>query len=299
LREKKTSKLTLFVLVFSLFVLTVSPASAITYGELDGNDHPQVVLVLIEIGIDGNDDGDFDDPGESVPAFRCTGTLIEPTFVVTAGHCTSGYPDFTFTAIRIFTQSDIDQGIADGTNNYPDAGPNAVEAVRFEAHPDYETAPFFVHDVGMIELAQPVDLPPGTYGELPPVDSLDALIPSARTTFTAVGYGLQAAQLLNPTPQAQTEGARVRMVANPHLIGINIPGFIGDFSLLLSNNAATGGTCFGDSGGPNFLGDTNVIAGVTSFGLNANCAGTGGVFRLDRKNVLDFIEGFMSPTPGT
>jgi secreted trypsin-like serine protease len=71
-------------------------------------------------------------------------------------------------------------------------------------------------------------------------------------------------------------------------------GFVGDFSLLLSNNAATGGTCFGDSGGPNFLGSSSVIAGVTSFGLNGTCGGTGGVFRLDRQNVLDFINNFVA-----
>jgi hypothetical protein len=59
---------------------------------------------------------------------------------------------------------------------------------------------------------------------------------------------------------------RTRYVANPRLIQINTPGFTGDFSLLLSNNANTGGTYFGDSGGPNFLGDSNVVAGVTSFG---------------------------------
>ena len=87
---------------------------------------------------------------------------------------------------------------------------------------------------------------------------------------------------------------RVRRVAFPRLIQINVPGFTGDFSLLLSNNHSTGGTCFGDSGGPNFLRDTNVIAGVTSFGINGNCAGTGGVFRLDRQNVLDFINGFVA-----
>jgi len=63
--------------------------------------------------------------------------------------------------------------------------------------------------------------------------------------------------------------------------------------ILLSNNHSTGGTCFGDSGGPNFLGDTNIVAGVTSFGLNGNCAGTGGVFRMDRQNVLDFVNSFL------
>ena len=71
------------------------------------------------------------------------------------------------------------------------------------------------------------------------------------------------------------------MVAQPKLNQIN-GGIVGDFSMLLSNNAKTGGTCFGDSGGPNFSGDSNVIAAVTSFGINGNCAGTGGVFRLDR-----------------
>lgn len=88
--------------------------------------------------------------------------------------------------------------------------------------------------------------------------------------------------------------AKVRMVATPKLNQINVPGFTGSFSLLLSNNAHTGGTCFGDSGGPNFLGDSNVVAGVTSFGINGNCAGTGGVFRMDRQNVLDFVGGFLA-----
>jgi len=75
----------------------------------------------------------------------------------------------------------------------------------------------------------------------------------------------------------------------------NVPGFTGDFSMLLSNNHHTGGTCFGDSGGPNFLGDSNVVAGITSFGLNGNCAGTGGVFRTDRQDVQDFINAYLNP----
>ena len=65
--------------------------------------------------------------------------------------------------------------------------------------------------------------------------------------------------------------------------------------MLLSNNRSTGGTCFGDSGGPNYSGSSNTIAGVTSFGINGNCAGTGGVFRLDKQDVLDFVDDFMNP----
>jgi secreted trypsin-like serine protease len=67
----------------------------------------------------------------------------------------------------------------------------------------------------------------------------------------------------------------------------------GDFSVLLSNNHATGGTCFGDSGGPNFIDDTNVIGGVTSFGLNGNCAGTGGVYRVDKADDLNWLADFL------
>jgi secreted trypsin-like serine protease len=97
-----------------------------------------------------------------------------------------------------------------------------------------------------------------------------------------VGYGLQE---INPV---FVESERVRMVAYPHLVQIN-SGFTGDFSLLLSNNHSTGGTCFGDSGGPNFIGKSNVVGGVTSFGINGNCAGTGGVYRIDRADDLYWV----------
>ena len=69
---------------------------------------------------------------------------------------------------------------------------------------------------------------------------------------------------------------------------------MGDFALLLSGNAKTGGTCFGDSGGPNFLGTSNVVAGIQSFATNSTCAGTQGAFRVDRQNVLDFVNSYLN-----
>jgi secreted trypsin-like serine protease len=241
---------------------SVNEPSFITDGELDGNAHPAVVLVLMEV------DGE--------PAFRCSGTLIAPRVVLTAGHC-AGEPD-EFSGIRIFTEADVENG----DNNYPFRGPNSVEAASWRAHPLYTNDAFFLHDVGVIKLRQSVLLSAEQYGRLPTLDQLDALSPSRSTEFTAVGYGLQR---INPV---FVEAERVRMSAEPHLVQINT-GLTGDFSLLLSNNASSGGTCFGDSGGPNYLGSSNVIAGVTSFGLNGTCGGTGGVFRLDRQDVLAFV----------
>ena len=127
------------------------------------------------------------------------------------------------------------------------------------------------------------------YGTLPQLNALDKLKVSSSTTFTAVGYGLQKA--FPDAASWKEEAQRVRMFAEPHLVQINT-GLTGDGSLLLSNNANTGGTCFGDSGGPNFVGRTNVIGGVTSFGLNGTCGGTGGVYRVDRADDLNWLATF-------
>jgi len=242
--------------------------SFVTYGSLDGNSHPAVVLIVMDIA------------GE--PAFRCSGTLIAPKVVLTAGHC-AGEPG-EFSGMRVFTESDVENG----NNNYPFAGRNTIEAKEWHSHPLFTEAQFFRHDVGVVLLSREVKLSASAYGKLPRVNQLDALQPRSSTLFTAVGYGLQK---INPV---FIEAEKVRMFAEPWLIQINTPGFTGDFSLLLSNNASSGGTCFGDSGGPNYLGSSNVVAGVTSFGLNGTCGGTGGVFRLDRKNVLDFVNQYLN-----
>jgi secreted trypsin-like serine protease len=266
------NKLFIGLLFVIAVLIAVAPASAVTDGELDGDGHPYVVLLVMDVNYQ--------------PTYRCSGTLLSATVVLTAGHCTNNYPGAPFTGIRVFTESDVENG----DNTYPFAGgPNSVEAVSWAAHPDYPTASFVLHDVGVVILEAPGVTGLSTYGVLPTADQLDVLATrrgQQDVTFTAVGYGLQR---INPV---FVESSRTRMVAHPHLIQINVPGFVGDFSLLLSNNHSTGGTCFGDSGGPNFLGDSNVVAGVTSFGINGNCAGTGGVYRVDRQDDLDFLATF-------
>ena len=263
--------LTLIAIVAAA-VFLVPASQAITDGELDGNGHPAVVLVLMEV--------------KGAPAFRCSGTLLSPTIVLTAGHC-AGEPG-EFSGIRVFAEADVQ---SDPT--YPFAGgPNTYEATAWSAHPQFTENAFFLHDVGMIKLASSVR-GVSQYGTLPGVNSLDTLATrrgKQDVTFTAVGYGVQR---INPV---FVVAQKVRMVAHPKVDQIN-GGIVGDFSLLLSNNASTGGTCFGDSGGPNFVGNSMVVGGVTSFGLNGTCGGTGGVFRMDRANVLNFINSFIAAHP--
>src|SRR5207249_10943148 len=144
--------------------------SFITYGSLDRNAHPAVVLLVMDIA--------------GKPAFRCSATLIAPKVVLTAGHC-AGEPG-EFSGMRISTESDVQH---DPT--YPfSGGPNSIDASEWHAHPQFTEAQFFLHDVGVVLLSKAVKLSASQYGKLPSQDQLDALSPSSATVFTAVGYGL-------------------------------------------------------------------------------------------------------------
>lgn len=252
-------------LVIAVLVMAVSQVGAITDGELDGNGHPYVGLMVAQ-----------DDNGR--PLWRCSGTLLNSTIFLTAGHCTEAPAEH----VEIWFDADVEGGIP--ANGYPFTGD--VGGTPY-THPQYNPNAFFLFDLGVVVLDTPMVM--SQYGALPRLNVLDQMARRRglqNVTFTAVGYGLQQ---INPVFIASE---RVRMVAYPHLIQINTPGFTGDFSLLLSNNHSTGGTCFGDSGGPNFIGNSNVVGGVTSFGINGNCAGTGGVYRVDRADDLNWLATF-------
>jgi hypothetical protein len=204
-------------------------------------------------------------------------------------------------AVGVSPAAAVTDGWVDSNNAYPmvglmvalnDAGEPMWRCSGTPyTHPDFNPDAFYLADVGIVVLDEPVYL--DAYGYLPEVNELDVWETRRGRQdiwLTAVGYGLQKSY-----PDAaswKNEALRIRMIAQPRLIQIN-QGIVGDLSLLLSNNANTGGTCFGDSGGPNFVRDSFKIAGVTSFGLNGNCAGTGGVFRVDRAGAQEFINQFL------
>jgi hypothetical protein len=66
--------------------------------------------------------------------------------------------------------------------------------------------------------------------------------------------------------------------------------------LRLTQNASVGagGTCFGDSGGPNFLGTSNTIAATTISGDSA-CKSTNVDLRMDTQSAQDFLAQFGVP----
>lgn len=255
-------------------LLQAGPAAAIKNGEMDGDGHPYVGLMVAKNAL-------------GQPMWRCSGTLISPRVFLTAGHCTQAPAD----RVEIWFDADVESGIPG--NGYPFTGQASGTPYT---HPQYMPNAFFRYDLGVVVLDQDVDMP--VYAALPALDQLDVLKTRRGQQdqgFTAVGYGLQ--QSFPDAAAWKQHNVRVRMVAYPKLVQINVPGSTGDFSMLLSNNANTGGTCFGDSGGPNFIGNSNVIGGVTSFGKNGICAGSGGVYRVDRADDLDWVNSILEANP--
>jgi len=270
-----------------LGAVVAASAAAITHGTVD-TEHPYVGLMTAHAA-----------GGEYL--WRCSGTLITPTVFVTAGHCTApddsqgfGPPTYAvvfFSNELIVPDPDftLDTRSCDGIEGYPCGGANEL-AVRgtLYTHPQFDENAFFLHDLGVVVLDEPVSMP--EYGALPELGALDSFHPGANTIFTQVGFGLQRS--FPDAAARKNVQERIRLVAHPHLIQIN-GGYAGDYSLILSANASTGGQCFGDSGGPTFIDDSNVLAGVISFGKNPTCAGQGGVYRIDQADDLNWLATFL------
>jgi secreted trypsin-like serine protease len=264
-------KLAVATLTLLLLVVIVIPVAAVQFGEPDGDEHPFVGLLVFDV--------------EGVPAWRCSGTLLSPTVMLTAGHCTFGT-----SGGRVWFDADV--GAGRPGNGYPFSGGTGIEFVEIYTHPNYVDEAFYLFDVGVAILSEPVIL--DEYGTLANVGLLDDLAVRRGlqdTSFTVVGYGLQS---VVPTLQADL----VRYQGQVKLIDVKgVAGIPAGTSASFTNNPGkgngSGGTCFGDSGGPIFHGSSNKIAAVTSFGLNANCAGTGGGYRVDTVDDQEFINQFL------
>jgi hypothetical protein len=193
----------------------------------------------------------------------CSGTLIAPTVFLTAAHCAEG------DRVRVTFDS-----------AYQDGDP--VYEGTWHADPLYSGAQNDPHDIAVVVL----DTDPGiTPARLPAAGSLSKLPKDQQ--FTSVGYG--AHEVTNSPGGHQYLYDDVRMVATGTLDATN-PAW-----LRISMNPATGdgGTCYGDSGGPNFLGDSDVVAATTITG-DAICRATNVDYRLDTPSARTFLDGYVA-----
>jgi len=272
-------KATGYLAVAAAATALAGPAQAITWGEPDGGTNPHVGTLL------------FVQNGQGF--FSCTGTLIAPRVLLTAGHCVAGRDANGVMQTNDITFVRFEDNALEGFENYPGnlGGWLANEWLAVEQvipHPqwsDYSQFPI-TYDIGVVILAVPYDA--GLTGTLPTAGFLETLKGAEKQYFRVVGYGLQGT--LPPTFQDDYEKYKgtVRLLEiNSRLSGSGMS------SVKFSNNPGIGGgTCYGDSGGPVFYQDTQTVVAVTSFGWakNGNCIGNSFFYRTDIGASQDFLE---------
>lgn len=243
----------LLIAVVVTAVLIAAPAGAVINGTADGNEHPNVGGLVNDTQYS---DGTW---------LYCSGTLVSSTVYVTAAHCgTEGE------RVRVT----FDSAYVDG---------DPVHRGTFRADPDYNQAQNDTHDLAVVVFDKAVK---GiTPARLPKAGSLSKL--SGKQKFVSVGYG--AYEVTNEPGGHNYLYNDVRMKATGTLNSIN-PTW-----LRISMNAAKddGGTCYGDSGGPNFLGTTNIVASTTITG-DAICRATNVTYRLDTPSARQFLGRFVA-----
>ena len=240
------------LLASGAFLLLIVTAEAITFGVPDGNGHPNVGGLVYPSVFS---DGTW---------IYCSGTLISPTVFLTAAHCNIGSSRVTVTFDSAYQAGDK---TFVGTWYYDP---------RYGHHQDDP------HDIAVVVFDKPIK---GIYpAQLPAADSLSAL-PFGQQ-FTSVGYG--AYEVTNQPGGHRYLYNDVRGVATGTLNSIS-PSW-----LRISQNPSrgNGGTCYGDSGGPNFLGTTNIVAATTITG-DAVCRSTNTVYRLDTDSARSFLGQFV------
>jgi hypothetical protein len=271
--------LLLFTTMALALLLAAGMASAITYGQPDGNRHPYVGTFVFA-----------DEQGEGT---GCTGTLIAPNVFLSAAHCTPrvlGFDEQFGDEFRGVTFDDVyDPGtsrVYPGTPHiHPDwPGTSSVSGVG----PDF-------HDIAVVVLDEEVaGIQPAS---LPSAGLLDQLANDGELKdqrFTVVGYGTteRTHEPGSGTPVFDGFGTRRYAVSSFSALNKTV--------LRLAQNPSTGdgGTCFGDSGGPHFLGagakETDVTVSIGAPKGDLRCRAMNQTYRLDTPSARAFLGQYVT-----
>jgi len=247
-----------------VFGFVVGGAGAVTTnGFPDSGQHPNVGAVGV---LQSN--GDF--------AEVCSGTLVSPTIFLTASHCTAFLESLARPAFVTFDETDIVPNPSGLISATPHTNPAYTGGIR--------------DDVSVMVLSTPVtNITPA---QLPKtVGYLDTLGLKQGTRLTVVGYGTSEKVIVKGEngPQFPFDGDR----------GYGIGSFnaLTQQWLKISQNASHGdsGACYGDSGGPTFLGaapsDGDVVLAVTTTG-DTSCYSTNVAGRTDDPSARAFLSTF-------
>ena len=271
---RKTTLIALAVASVATGLVPTAPALAITGGTPD-TVHTNVGLVYLT-------------PPGTTDRARCSGTLISPTVVLTAGHCTEGPATDVYVSFDDALQPDpLEPGISPGERAAREA-----HFITGTAHPDPgwdgKLQVPKQHDQGVVVLSAPAATrwPNIAPALLAPIGFLDRNQGQLKNeTFTLVGYGLDIG------PKKSLVVNQERRSTTSYLK--NVQSEVVIFQTNVNDSKAGGGDCFGDSGGAVFLGP--YVLGDDSYGNSLRCNATGGYQRADTPYSRAFLDSWLIP----
>jgi secreted trypsin-like serine protease len=235
--------------------LSAAPAQAITNGTADGTAHPNTGgLVAAQAYSDGT-------------WIYCSGTLISPTVFLTAAHCAEPEPRVRVTFSPAYHDGDT------------------VYAGTFYGDPLYGKRQSDPHDIAVVVLDHAVtSIAPAP---LPAAGALGSL--RQGQGITSVGYGAY------DVVKAYGAGGHEFVYDDVRNQAVGSLNAVTPAWLRVSMNPARGdgGTCYGDSGGPNFLGTTSTLAAITITG-DYVCRATNVTYRLDTEPARAFLASYVT-----
>jgi hypothetical protein len=260
----------------------VGTAGAITFGTQDTGTPPKYPQVGALIAA-----WDTEEPG--VLKVLCSGTLIRETpssgtsnTFLTAAHCVDFLPSVGVDRDEVFVTFDP---------TFDEENPGASHLIQgtYTAHEDFACCGFNdTHDIAVVELAENRT----GAAKLPARNLVNTLSRSQR--YTAVGYGT-VRETKTGGPNAFTLDG-VRRYVGQSFNSLNKQWL----HLSMNPSTGSGGTCYGDSGGPHFVGDVAQTAGQTTKIVSltvtgdAVCRATDVTYRLDTASARAFLDDFVT-----
>ena len=265
----------LFAVTLSLIggsLLLPPKTSAITYGFVDSNNTFRNTGAFVVKSPNG----------EIFPI--CSGTLITPNVFLTAAHCTLFYTQ------DLAPEGDVAYVSLDQSIPFGPLTSNKTQLLRVAhvvTNPNYNQSQSDSGDIGVLILERNVNgVTPATLPACGLLDQLVAQNGMKTATFTNAGYGLQNRVVGGGVPFFQDLNPVPRMFSFSSFNSLN-----GGYLRLSQNNSTgNGGTCFGDSGGPNFLtvDGKQLIVAITITG-DSVCRSTNVDYRLDTVAAQGFL----------